>query len=438
MMLVVRGDLQSETGWSKATRALVRSIADNFDAVAGVDLHFNTTRSETKFCGGIVSENVAMTLASHKPDNVILHAVLPNQIMRYPKNLNFGWWFWETDVLPSNSDWIERINSLDHLFVPSPWQAEVLKRLNLRIPVSVVPWPHWELDLEETPGAVPSSERQNVLLYSPWSKDVYEKTLSIDHMFGDKNTNHRKKKELVQNKLYLLNSQRTDIQTVLKKYDRYYFAVQSDAPRKGLPALISEWCRYCRENSRSSALLIRFSCLNVNYDKTVAMQRFTEIALNASRGAAGLSNVYVILDHLDDSDLTALYKGSVATISATYGEGFGGTIVEALQSGCIPISPRHTACAQLVPEGSVISYPSIPYVGKLIDQLPLQPASGSWHLPVPGAIAETMNLVECLSPDERSRTIKELRKHLKEALCPSKARLTIAKAIEHAVSEKNV
>src|SRR5581483_10453353 len=103
MLLVVRGDLQSETGWSRATRALVNCIADQFTAIAGVDLHFHPDRSTGLFCGGIVNDSAAMRMGSNHPGNVVLHAVLPNNIVRYAGNINLGWWFWETDALPATS-----------------------------------------------------------------------------------------------------------------------------------------------------------------------------------------------------------------------------------------------------------------------------------------------------------------------------------------------
>ncbi len=430
MLLIVRGDLQSETGWSRATRALVDCIADQFMAIAGVDRHFHPNRSISHFSGGIVNETAAMRMASHDPGNVVLHAVLPNDIIRYAGSINLGWWFWETDTLPATSDWIERINSLDHLLVPSPWQAELVKKLDVRVPVSVVPWPHSSFDLtsihekEGDAGTLPA-----LLAYQPWTQSQLSRTFVIDHNYRFGIHGRSAASSLVEEKAGLFSAQRRTLNTTLQKYQGYFFAIQSDAPRKGLPVLISEWCRYCSEVKRPNALVIRFSSLNVHHDTEAALQRFSEIACGASRGALGLEHVYVILDQLSETTMENLYRGAIATVSPTYGEGFGGTIVEAVRAGCLPIAPRHTACAQLLPDDYPNTYQSKSYIGKLVDQLPIQPASGSWHLPVPGEITRLMRRIETLSQEQRHSELITLRQFMQNALSPNEAKSTIMRAI---------
>ncbi|NTG88258.1 glycosyltransferase family 4 protein [Agrobacterium rhizogenes] len=428
MLLIVRGDLQSETGWSRATRALVDCVADQFSVIAGVDRHFHPDRSTGLFCGGIVKDSAAMRMGSHHPGNVVLHAVLPNDIVRYAGNINLGWWFWETDALPATSDWIERINSLDHLLVPSPWQAEVVKSLELRVPVSIVPWPHSSLDLVSAYNNK-ASVAPALPIYQSWSQSQLRETLDIDHRYHSGLSNHKTLASLVEMKQALFAGQRRTLDTALQNYGGYFFAVQSDAPRKGLPVLISEWCRYCAEVERPNALIVRFSSLNVNHSAETALQRFSEIACSASRGAIGLEHVYVVLDQLSEGTMESLYRGAIATVSPTYGEGFGGTIVESVRSGCLPIAPRHTACAQLLPDNYSNAYQSKPYIGKLVDQLPIQPASGSWHLPVPGEISRLMQRTEKLSQEQRDSELIKLRQFMQETLSPSAARNTILAAI---------
>lgn len=430
MLLIVRGDLQSETGWSRATRALVDCIADQFTAIAGVDRHFHPNRSIGHFCGGIVSEMAAMQMASHHRGNVVLHAVLPNDIVRYAGSINLGWWFWETDALPATSDWIERINSLDHLLVPSPWQAELIKKLDIRIPISIVPWPHSNFDLTSVRDEGSDTRiLPSLVAYQPFEQVKVGVALGIDDSYRFGLHSNSSVASLVKEKAALVTGQRRTLNTVLQSYKGYFFAVQSDAPRKGLPVLISEWCRYCSQIERPNALVIRFSSLNVNHDTEAALQRFSEIAYGASRGAPGLEHVFVILDQLSEKTMESLYRGAVATISPTYGEGFGGTIVEAVRAGCLPIAPRHTACGQLLPDDYPNTYQSKPYIGKLIDQLPIQPASGSWHLPVPGEITRLMRRTETLSQEQRHLELIRLRQFMKGVLSPSGARSTILEAI---------
>src|SRR5262249_24050252 len=100
MLLIVRGDLQSETGWSRATRALVSAVARDFSAVLGVDLHFHPVRSRTAFPGLIVSDDTYPRMLTGDGKAVVLHATLPDGIFRCAEAINVGWWFWETDKLP--------------------------------------------------------------------------------------------------------------------------------------------------------------------------------------------------------------------------------------------------------------------------------------------------------------------------------------------------
>ena len=45
MILIVHDDLQNETGWARATRALLDVISSEFSAVIGADLHYHPNRS---------------------------------------------------------------------------------------------------------------------------------------------------------------------------------------------------------------------------------------------------------------------------------------------------------------------------------------------------------------------------------------------------------
>lgn len=433
MLLAVRGDLQSETGWARAIRALVEAIADDFSVVVGVDLHYHPARSRSAFPGAIVDDATLLRLLQGSKSAVVLHATQPDGIFAMANAINVGWWFWETDRLPTSSDWLERIGSLDVIMVPSEWQAQVIERLRLPVDVIVAPWPHRLADATIGPkAAIKGTPLASFGAYKPCDRELYLEMLDIDRRYHRTVEGVRDPGRLSTMKQALFRGRRTSLGEALDGTDGYMFAVQSDAPRKGLAPLISEWCAYRARAATRHALVVRFSSLNVQFDAATNYQRFWETALAASRGAPGLEDVILILETLSEAEMAQVYAGATAFVSATFGEGFGGTLVEAVQAGCPVIAPRHTACAQLIPEHYPGAFETVPYVGALVGQLAIQPANGSWHLPVPGRIAERMLRAETLSPEARAGDARALLDHMRRGLAPEHARQSMRRAIESA------
>ncbi len=431
MLLVVRGDLQSETGWSRATRALVSAIAADFDAVLGCDLHFHPERSLSTFDGAIIHDCLIPKMLTGSRRCVVLHATLPNEIFRVADALNVGWWFWETDKLPNDSDWIERLLSLDHIFVPSPWQKTIVEALGLEVPISVLPWPH-AFDDQPTDHDLRPAPNGRIAMHKLWSSSEVQDVRDLDRHYYNSLDKLEKLQKAFAPKERMLKQQEVSLGDVLSRYDGYAFAIQTDAPRKGLPVLLSEWCRYRATAKKNLALIVRFSPLDIALGKAALLQKFSEIALaaaGAQTGVAGVEHVFVVLSSLATSELEAFYRDAVCFISPTFGEGFGGTIVEAVQQDCAIIAPRHTACGQLLPPDYDGAFPSLPYLGTLIGQLSIQPSNASWHLPVVGSIARSLEWIEALTPTQRRDEVQKLRTFMTIALSPEMARATFAAAV---------
>ena len=412
--LIVRGDLQSETGWSRATRALLAAIESDFELIVGVDLHFHPQRSQSVFPFAIVSDDASRELIKRMQGAVVLHVCMPGEAIRFSDAVNVIWWFWETDRLPQ-SDWLERLDAMDLILVPSAWQAGWLKELGLRSPVAVVPWPHRALNAQAEIKGLPNLDLSRVV-----SLDELAKARSINQSF-DIRAGYCRSANLRQKKSIILDSAHTSFTDAFEQHDGYFLAVQTDAPRKGLPVLISEWRRYRRESNFNYALIIKFSSLNVDFLPIDKLIKFSTIAwLAAQCDADALSHVYVVIDHLSDATMHRLYANATAFIVASYGEGFGGTIVEAAQLGCPCIAPRHTATGQLVADDHPLSYESLSVIGALIDQLPIQPINASWHPPRPGSIAEGLLYCEKLSTEKRREISDRMRSYIFSILAPER------------------
>lgn len=419
MILLVRGDLRSESGWSRATRALVAAIADQFTAILGIDLHHHPIRELGRFPYPIVDSNTVATYTPLMTNLVALHACQPDRIELMPGAINVGWWFWETDRIQADFDWKERLETLDILFVPSDWHATWVKALGIRTTVVVLPWP---FEVSETSVPAPAEaistyrllNRQGLLKYSQL-------------MASHQNENKQKAETLREHaEQFLLDTSRN-----------YAISVQSDAPRKGLACLLSEWQTYRAQGGKIDTLLIRFSGLDIGHDAYTLLATISRIALGAARGDETVfKNVRVMVKHLPDGTLRTAYTNAQAMVTPTFGEGFGGTIVEATRAGSIVVVPRHTACGQLLPTDYPLAYTSTPYVGSLVGQFHLIPCDSTWHMPTPGAIADRLLYLDKMSDQTKSDVLHSLRSHMKAFLAPDRVKLIFFQVLDQVQQQR--
>jgi glycosyltransferase involved in cell wall biosynthesis len=405
MILLVRGDLRSETGWGRATRALLAAIADRFTSVLGIDLHYHPDRALARFPYPLVDPNTVATYTPLMTDLVALHACHPDRIEWMPGAINVGWWFWETDKIQLDFDWKERLEVLDVLFVPSGWHAAWIAEQGVKTRAVVLQWP---FDLQ---APKPNAHADHVDVYRLFNQRTLS-TLPPQSAAGTSASQQRQD-------VLLTHSEKRSIGPGAEK--SYAITVQSDSPRKGLACLLSEWRDYRRMNGALETLLIRFSGLDVSHDACSLLATLSRTALAADRGdETAFADVRAIVDHIPEPALFNAYAGAAVMITPTFGEGFGGTIVEAAQAGTPIIAPRHTACGQLLPDAYPLSYESLPYIGALIAQASIVPSNSTWHLPQPGTIASALVRLDSMSMDERGQASSMLFEHLKSLLAPER------------------
>ncbi|MBV9539125.1 MAG: hypothetical protein JOY70_09360, partial [Acidisphaera sp.] len=221
MILFVRGDLRSETGWGRATRALVAAIAPQFSRICGADLHYHPVRSTSSFGYPLLQDGPTCALFDNLGGATVLHACQPDQIRHVRGTVNVGWWFWETDRISPEFDWMERLESLDVLFVPSHWQAGWVASLGLRTPLHVLPWPH--VFAPRTPH--PAQRSDDVIrVCRPFSR---AQLVDLDRVESAAHHDAVARSEMI-----AAQSARRRLADLPP--ESYLFAVQTDAPRKGL------------------------------------------------------------------------------------------------------------------------------------------------------------------------------------------------------------
>ncbi|MBV9539433.1 MAG: hypothetical protein JOY70_10910, partial [Acidisphaera sp.] len=341
-----------------------------------------------------------------------------DQIRHVRGSINVGWWFWETDRISPEFDWMERLESLDVLFVPSQWQAGWVARLGLRTPLHVLPWPH----ALAARAPHPAQRSDDVIrVCRPFSR---AQLVELDRVESAAHHDAVARSEMIA-------AQSARRRPADLPPESYLFAVQTDAPRKGLACLLSEWRAYRRAGGKIATLLIRFSGLNVAQDAGRLLRSLSQIGLAATGGdSEGLEGVQAILEPVRAKTLHDLYAGAAALVAPSFGEGFGGTLVEAVQAGTLPVGPRHTACGELLPTDYPLSYESQAFIGALKGQLPIQPANGTWHPPRPGAIAAALHRLDAMDGDDRAAVRRQLESHMRALLAPDAVAARFAAAID--------
>lgn len=426
-LLIVRGDLRSQTGWSRHTRAVIKLLKPHFSSVFGIDIHYSPSRSTVPVPFRIIGERGIDLLSEAGLEVTILNACLPGEFRYLPDAHNIGYFPWETDKPPG--DFVEFCGLMQQLWVPTDWQREVVASWLRHNDIRVIPWPH-EIPDEHVSAAGPSL-RLNVhrtltsteLLAIETLEGVIESRGRIPLIGARAAADGRKRYQ----KLVLTETACTLHLASLP--GPLVFAVQTDVPRKGLPILISEWLQF-RRSHPDAILLLKLSSIDVTKDTAILHSWLSRLVNNARyRIGARDDRIYVCYEHLDDFSLAACYRAAIAFISATYGEGFGGPIVESVLAGTLPVVPAHTACAAVLPEGYPFGIETDPVVGKLADELPIYPASGRWHVPIDGAIAGRLS--QLFSTDSAMRTywLQACRGQLRATVAPDVVTSRIADAL---------
>ena len=119
MNLFVRGDLRSEFGAARHLRDQLNLFSSFFKRIYGVDLHYHPKFDRADFPFEIISDSKAESLIKNDSSSewVVLHHVTPDYFIRSPKCYNLGYFVWETDKPPENSNWEICFKNLDGLWV---------------------------------------------------------------------------------------------------------------------------------------------------------------------------------------------------------------------------------------------------------------------------------------------------------------------------------
>jgi glycosyltransferase involved in cell wall biosynthesis len=411
-IIVVRGDLYSDTGYAQATRALCTILRKHCDRLLGLSIHDHIVRRLNAFDFPVIRTRDLLDLRD-LAGALVVNVCLPDEFLHNVSTFNIGYFFWETEKPPIDRSWKVHMSLMDRLWAPSHWQSRYIQNLMGGIHIPVVPWPQVDVKQQTHPDpymlscfrshpAMLREQLHNFLIRSapPGFNDrakrrEYEEfTAGINNRFNP--------------------SDSPSLSDILQRGGDTYLAVQTDAPRKGLSLLLNCWLLFKRcPEARDAKLIVKLSSLDVDADlfrlhfhSSLALSRATErIGVNAP-------DVWFVYDRFDAAQFNQLLSSCDAYITATMGEGFGGPLAEALIHEVPVIAPAHTSCGDILGTDYALAVQAEPHVLALWNNISLYSPSSIWHVVEDASFVECLQRFTAMSSAERRHLALTAKQHL--------------------------
>ena len=375
--VVVRGDLRSRTGYGKAARALAALLAERFE-VLGSDIHYNPHDAAEEFGHTIVSDAEMHRRALQSPgDLIVLHYTPPDRFVRVEGALNIGCFYWETGLLPRRAGWPDLLSMTDRMWAPTTFVREVLTGAGYAGPISIVTWPH-DFDKPDPPADRAVTGKLRV-----WSL----------------------------NRLHENGAARTTLEQVRERASVLFLAVQSLAPRKGLPMLLAAWRDFVRSTPSEPWLLLKLRFIHSQRSAASPHEHLSTLLTETGFKSGDPVRIALLSDELTDLEMHSLYGTSDAFVTATYGEGFGGPVVEALAAHRAVVAPRHTGLADLLAPDYPFLADSEELALPLSGSLGVYPHASTWRLTSKASLQAALADCAEAGPEGRAAAAAAARDH---------------------------
>lgn len=307
--LVIRGDLASNFGYAKLLRALLPMFKKHFEKIYGVDIHYHENFAKNDFDHQLIKDDqIEKILDSECGNNLIFHHTTPDNYKRVPNAINAAYFVWETDQAPLGSKWFTDFSTVDIIFYSSPQLVSLLDKYSFNGKKFYLPWP---------------------FDFSKKISCVEEKKLNLYDLNSGKNL-------------------RLTCADICNIYGGYYLSVSSDAPRKGVALLLSEWVEYVNHSHKEFCLILKLSTFTFSKSKKELIRQVLEL-IKFKKSKSNF-RILLLFENLDDSHMNTLYQKCRFCLSTSLGEGFGGTILETILNERPVLVPRHTSFEYLIPE----------------------------------------------------------------------------------------
>jgi len=375
-IFVIRGDLRSITGYGRATQALARLLSERFEVI-GVDLHPNPADAGGHFPYPIIQDSeIPKYIVGAKPPPIILTYSTPDTYIYYPGAINIGSLYWETEAIPFKASWNEFVQCMDYFWAPTTFVAEFVRRCGYTGPISIITWPH---DLQP----ITNSEEISGL-----------------------------EADFVATMTTAPNPPKVPLSKLRNRSGHIFLAIQSLAPRKGLPILLSEWRDYVGSRSTEDLLLLKLRFIHSSRIRESPIAQLKEMLQDAGFRHGESVSIAIISEDLSDNATQALYVLADVCISASYGEGFGGSVAEGLCHNRLVIAPRHTGMSDLLSPDYPLTVQHMSRHVALRGLTGIYPYSSQWRLPRRGGLRSAIEAFSAMSHDDRRMALSSARSYL--------------------------
>ena len=432
-LLVIRGDLQSHSGYSTAARAYCGELAACFDRLVGVDIHYAPTRPLERFPYPLLSEPDARRLACEADSALVLSFTTPDRYACYRQAVNVGLTFWETDRLPlecgERPHWAVYANQMDALWAPSAHTKTRFEAAGVTVPIRVIPWPI--AAPPASPSGLPEGEVYDLDRRPRFARGLASMARFCEERFGWSRwlTQHAAPAAAQR----LLAGLRTRSRKIPAPRQNALLCVAQEVPRKGLPLLLSEWMEFKRQADASRWLLIlKSSPVNPAKPRAEFVLRFWEQLQALKRQLlVPHAGVYLWTGDLSEDDFHRLLANTFGQISSSMGEGFCGPAALALAARKPLIAPRHTAFSDYLVEDHPYSFATRPVaLGFAHDPLGVYHPASTWNLPEPYAVAGALTRLALDTPERRAEACERACAHLQAWCNPGKVRRLLAQELQ--------
>jgi hypothetical protein len=229
------------------------------------------------------------------------------------------------------------------------------------------------------------------------------------------------------------------IEELFSRYQAVFLAIQTDTPRKGLPVLSAAWANHVQRVHGRSCLLIKYMSINVSKPPCDCHIEVSAMLRGAFRRVGAAidhdMHVYIIYDYLSDDVLEAIMQNSRAVVTAAYGEGFGGSVADAIRLGIPVITPRHTALANLLPPDYPYIVNAVPFRGLLKGNLPVYSPSCQWYVPDARHLASKLDQLVAHSSSSHDHWIEAAQRQLAAVCGVDRVTANVQSAVNQLVKE---
>jgi glycosyltransferase involved in cell wall biosynthesis len=393
-LLVIRGDLQSHSGYSAAARHYCQVLEGHVDRLVGVDIHFSADRPFEEFPYPLVTEKEARKLAAEADYALVLSFTTPDCYAVYPDAINVGLTFWETDLLPLQGaeipPWVAQSNRMDVLWLPTTHTKEVFEKAGVTVPIRVIPWP---IPIPKgSDYGLPEGE-----VYDLDRNPLFGKTLtSIAQITEDRFrvTRWLKNHACPRARTRLLNKLQSNPNAIAEPEKTAFLCVAQDVPRKGLALFLSEWLEFKRRpESKPYSLILKTYPINPQTSKFDFVIRFWKHVKALRRQLrVDAARVFLWTGDLTGNDFNRLLDNTFAQVAPSFGEGFCGPAALAIASAKPLVAPRFTAFGDYIAADYPYAFATRPArVSFVDDPLRVYDPASSWHLPLPFAVADALS-----------------------------------------------